>query len=53
VEFEELVKLYRSLKRPRKRLGYMRKKGVIALLVPAEGHGGEGEGKAEQGGEAR
>lgn len=51
MEFEELVKLYRSLKRPRKRLGYMRKKGVIALLVLVEGHGGESEG--EQGGEAR
>jgi len=50
VEFEELVKLYRAFKRPRKKLGYMRRKEVIALLVPVERHGGKGEGETEKGG---
>lgn len=46
--FRELVRIYRKLTRPRKKLGYMRRKAVIARLVPVEVHGAEGKGETEE-----
>ncbi|ADY00288.1 hypothetical protein VMUT_0071 [Vulcanisaeta moutnovskia 768-28] len=42
--FRELIKARR---RSMRKLGYMKKRAVLARLVPVEGHGGEG--KAEEG----
>ncbi len=43
--FRELI---RARRRSMRKLGYMRKKAVLAKLIPVEQHGGEGEGKAEE-----
>ena len=49
-ELRALVKAYRMLLRPRKRIGYMRKVRVIGRVVMVEQHGVQGKGEAKEGG---
>ncbi|GAB6948012.1 hypothetical protein JCM16161A_21420 [Vulcanisaeta sp. JCM 16161] len=45
---EYFLELIRKRRMGMRKLGYMRRKAVLARLVPVEEHGGEGEGKAEE-----
>ncbi|WP_292000356.1 hypothetical protein [Caldivirga sp.] len=45
VDFDELARIYRRMRRPRRRLGYMRRRAVMAKVIP---YGGEGADKAKE-----
>ncbi len=45
---EYFLELIKRRKMGMRKLGYMRKKAVLARLVPVEEYGDEGEGKAEE-----
>jgi hypothetical protein len=45
---EYFMELVRRFRMSRRRLGYMRKRAVLARLMPVESNGGQGEGQVKE-----